>query len=122
MAGRSGPWRVVVAFYGAFALASIVVLVRHASAGRDTAPSASGRPIVVMADIAYKPTTLTVAAGTEVVFDNRDVAPHTITQVGGGIDSGLIDPGRSFKLVVREPLQYFCAVHPNMKARIALSK
>ena len=109
-------------FYTAFAVASVVVIARHAADASSTAPVNAAQPVVVMADIAYKPTTLTVAAGTEVLFDNKDVAPHTITETTtGGIDSGIINPGRSFKLVVRAPLDYFCAVHPNMKAKIAVS-
>jgi plastocyanin len=112
----------VVLFYASFAVTSVVVIARHAADATATAPTNAAKPVVVMADIAYKPTTLTVAAGTEVLFDNKDVAPHTITEInGGGIDSGLINPGRAFKLVVRTPLEYFCAVHPNMKAKIALS-
>jgi plastocyanin len=110
-----------VVFYAGVAVASVGVLVDHAAGKTSTAPAPGGRPRVVMADIAYRPTSLTVAAGTEVRFDNRDVAPHTITATGGGIDSGIIDPGRSFTLVVRAPLDYFCAVHPNMKAKIAIS-
>jgi plastocyanin len=121
---RAGPlWVLIVGVYAAFAVGSVVVLVRHSASARaaSTAPVAGARPVVLMADIAYKPTQLTVAPGTEVRFDNKDVAPHTITETGGGIDSGIIDPGRSFMLVVRQPLSYFCVVHPNMKAKIAVS-
>ena len=76
---------------------------------------------VKMYDIAFDPKTLTVARGATVTFDNQDSAPHTVTDTALGIDSGLLNPGQKFSLVVTKPLEYVCTVHPSMKARIELS-
>lgn len=116
-----GVWTVLVLLFAVFAVAGPFKMIR-AEAEKDAAAAedATG-DTVVMAQIAYSPTTLNVARGTEVVFRNDDVAPHTVTaQGGGGVDSGIIGPGRSFRLVINEALDYFCAIHPSMEAKILL--
>ena len=53
-----------------------------------------------MAGLAFAPGTLTVARGTAAVFDNDDTAPHTVTARSGGVDSGVLDPGKQFSATV----------------------
>jgi plastocyanin len=74
-----------------------------------------------MAGLAFAPGTLTVARGATVVFDNDDAAPHTVTARSGGVDSGVIDPGRQFSLAVTDGFDYFCTIHPTMAAKIAVT-
>lgn len=74
-----------------------------------------------MAGLAFAPGTLTVARGATVVFDNDDTAPHTVTARSGGVDSGVIDPGRQFRLTVTDGFAYFCSIHPSMTAKIAVT-
>jgi plastocyanin len=76
---------------------------------------------VKMAGLAFAPTTLTVARGATVVFDNDDTAPHTVTARSGGADSGVLDPGRQFSLAVTDGFDYFCQIHPSMTAKIAVA-
>ncbi|MEA2828281.1 MAG: hypothetical protein QOG43_2720 [Actinomycetota bacterium] len=114
-----GLWTVLVLLFAALAVAGPVKMVKTAAdTSGDTAASGD---TVVMAKIAFAPTTLTVAKGTEVVFRNDDVAPHTVTaQGGGGVDSGILGPGKTFRLVVNQPLDYFCEIHPQMRAKVLL--
>jgi plastocyanin len=70
---------------------------------------------------AFAQGTLTVARGATVVFDNDDTAPHTVTARSGGVDSGVIDPGRQFSLTVTDGFDYFCSIHQSMTARIAVT-
>jgi plastocyanin len=121
--GTNRPvWVGIVGVYAAVAVAAVVVLVRHNVGGYSTAPSTKATPVVVMANLAFKPTTLTVAKGTRVIFRNKDLAPHTVTDTSsGGVDSGVINPGKSFSLVIDHTLDYFCMIHPFMKAKVALS-
>jgi hypothetical protein len=50
------------------------------------------------------------------------VAPHTVTEdTAGGVDSGVLGPSKSFRLVIERRLVYHCAIHPFMKATIELS-
>ena len=73
------------------------------------------------AGLAFAPGTLTVARGTRVVFDNDDTAPHTVTARSGGVDSGVLDPGRQVSVTVTEGFDYFCTIHPSMTAKIAVT-
>lgn len=110
-------WTGIVALFATIAILAVVVIVRE---NTQDAEAAAGGSTVVMARIAYNPTTLTVSSGTKVVFDNQDVAPHTVTADSGPIDSGLLDPGKAFEVVVDEPFTYHCEVHPSMRAEILL--
>ncbi|MBV9934238.1 MAG: cupredoxin domain-containing protein [Actinobacteria bacterium] len=76
---------------------------------------------VKMYEIAFQPKTLTVARGATVTFDNQDTAPHTVTDTAERIDSGVLNPGQKFSLVVTKPLDYVCTIHPSMHGRIELS-
>jgi plastocyanin len=130
---RPNPvWFLVVVVMVGLAVAGPVIMFRD-QAGDDTpaAPSAAegalpaaaaaGGSTVKMAGLAFAPGTLTVARGTTVVFDNDDTAPHTVTARSGGVDSGVLDPGRQFSLAVTEGFDYFCSIHPSMTAKIAVT-
>jgi plastocyanin len=128
-AARARPnpvWLLVVVFMVGLALAGPVIVVRD----RVTAPSAAegaqpvagaGGGTVRMAGLAFAPGTLTVARGATVVFDNEDTAPHTVTARSGGVDSGVIDPGRQFSLTASDGFDYLCSIHPSMTAKIAVT-
>ena len=62
-----------------------------------------------------------MARGTAVVFDNDDIAPHTVTARSGGVDSGVLDPGKQFSVTVTDGFDYFCSIHPSMTAKIAVT-
>lgn len=122
-------WVGVVIGFLALAVAGPVAMIREsgpaqraaAAPAGGAAPAAAAPPVVSMQNIAFAPGTLTVRPGTEVLFENRDVAPHTVTDQAAGVDSGTINPGRSFRLVVSRPLDYVCTIHPSMTAKIVLS-
>jgi len=120
-------WGAIVVGFLAIAVSGPVAMLRERpAAARPAAASPAGAPattpVVRMENIAFVPATLTVRPGTKVRFENRDVAPHTVTAATpGGIDSGTINPGRSFELVVSQPFNYVCTIHPSMKAKILLS-
>ena len=61
----------------------------------------------------FDPYTITVEAGTEVTWTNRDTVLHTVTDVGGAFDSQLL-PGGEFTFTFDDPgtYMYNCAVHP----------
>jgi plastocyanin len=71
-----------------------------------------------MEGLKFAPATLTVPKGTTVLFDNQDVAPHTVTSDEAGVDSGVIGPGKSFELEVDRSFEYVCSIHPSMRAKI----
>jgi plastocyanin len=127
----SRVWLLVVVLMVGLALAGPVIIVRDRLADRAAAPSAAegaqpvaaaaGGGTVRMAGLAFAPATLTVARGATVVFDNDDTAPHTVTARSGGVDSGVIDPGRQFSVTVTDGFDYFCSIHPSMTAKLAVT-
>lgn len=110
------------------AVAGPVIMVRDQQAD-DAPPAEAAAPAgggsaggtVKMAGLAFAPATLTVARGSTVVFDNDDTAPHTVTARSGGVDSGVLDPGRQFSTTVTDGFDYFCSIHPSMTAKIAVT-
>jgi plastocyanin len=124
---RPNPvWLLVVVLMVVLAVAGPVIMVRDQLA--DDAPAAPAAPAaaaagrtVKMAGLAFAPGTLTVARGSTVVFDNDDTAPHTVTARSGGVDSGVLDPGRQFSTTVTDGFDYFCSIHPSMTAKIAVT-
>lgn len=112
-------WTVVAPFCLFLAVAAVVVMVRE-SGGGDAAAADAKTDTVLMEGLTFDPGTITVARGTEITFDNNDVAPHTVTADEGDTNSGIIDPGKAFKLVANESFSYHCEIHPSMKAAVEL--
>ena len=128
----SRVWLLVVVVMVGLALAGPVIILRDqladdppaaptAAEGAQPVAAAAGGGTVKMAGLSFAPGTLTVARGTTVVFDNDDTAPHTVTARSGGVDSGVLDPGKLFSLTVTEGFDYFCSIHPSMTAKIAVT-
>ncbi|MFI1393375.1 plastocyanin/azurin family copper-binding protein [Streptomyces sp. NPDC020681] len=74
--------------------------------------------------MAYKQPTLTVKVGQTVTWINKDSAPHTVTTTSGPakFDSGTLQQGDSWSYTFTEAgtYEYYCAVHPDMKASITV--
>ena len=132
---RPNPvWLLVVVVMVGLAVAGPVIILRDQLADDPpAAPTAAegaqpvaaaaggGGGTVKMAGLSFAPGTLTVARGATVVFDNDDTAPHTVTARSGGVDSGVLDPGKQFSLAVTDGFDYFCSIHPSMTAKIAVT-
>jgi plastocyanin len=80
--------------------------VAIASPGADMGAGAESADVtsVTIADFAFTPTELTVAAGTTVAWTNEDLAPHTATVEDGSFDSDRLDQGASFQHTFDEPV------------------
>lgn len=79
---------------------------------------------VKIKDGSFQPSTLTVAAGTRVLWHNQDAVLHTVTSdVQGLFDSESISPGGKFALIFNTPgsYSYHCALHQNMRAAIVVT-
>ena len=102
-----------------FALAlSLMLCTLAATVGERPKPATH---TVTIDGMKFEPEALTVAVGDIVVWVNKDLVPHTATSSKVGIfDSKLIEPDKSWKLIVRTrgDFDYVCTYHPTMKATL----
>lgn len=77
---------------------------------------------IVIDDFAFGPQTLTVAAGTEVVWVNKDDEPHTVVASGDAklFKSPALDTGDKFSYVfaAKGTYTYYCSIHPHMTGTV----
>jgi plastocyanin/uncharacterized membrane protein len=84
-------------------------------------PASNAEPaVVVMKGVKFQPAELTVRAGETVEFKNEDIFAHTVTADDGSFDSGLIQPGSTWKMTMPKAgtVGYHCRPHPNMRAKL----
>ena len=77
---------------------------------------------IVVHNMAFGSSTLTVPKGTTVTWQNIDGVPHTATSDTGAWDSGNIPPGGSKSVTFNNAgtFPYHCTVHPMMTATIVV--
>ena len=89
-----------------------------------TAPDPNGQKTVNIYNHAFGPTQLNVASGTTVRFVNKDTEPHTATADNDLFDTGVLEPGGSFKVYFEGSgtVTYHCELHPDMKGSIVVGE
>ena len=87
------------------------------SATMDTKPSG---PAVTIDNFSFSPATLTVPAGTTVVWTNHDDIPHNIAERDQKFKSKALDTDDSFSYTFADAgtYEYFCGLHPKMTGKI----
>jgi len=96
-------------------LAAWVTLALEASA------AAVGRSADVgIKEFKFAPVSLQVPAGTTVRWTNHDEETHTITSTTGAFASAGLGSDETFAQTFTRPgaYEYFCALHPQMRARV----
>jgi plastocyanin len=88
-------------------------------------PAAQPTPRVVrtgIKNIGYLQPRLEVTVGTTVEWSNRDPLPHSVTAVDKSFDSGLIQPGESFRYTFTRAgsFNFYCVPHPFMKGVVVV--
>lgn len=77
--------------------------------------------IVEIRQMEYKPSRLIVARSDTVVFINRDLVTHDVTEeTGASWRSPALKAGESWSLVVKQNTNFYCSFHPVMKGKIIL--
>jgi plastocyanin len=68
----------------------------------------------------FQPASITVAAGTQVVWVNRDDMPHTVTTDDKMLKSKAFDTDEKFTFTFTTPgtYHYFCSIHPKMTGEV----
>lgn len=77
--------------------------------------------VVTVEGMKFEPAVVTVRAGDTVVWENRDLVPHTAT-AKGSFDSGQIDAGKRWSWTARKPGRhgYVCTYHPGMQGTVVV--
>ena len=70
----------------------------------------------------FGPETLTVKAGSTVVWRNLDQEPHTVVSDSGLFRSGAVDTNETFSFKFDRPgiYHYFCTIHPRMVGTVVV--
>jgi plastocyanin len=94
---------------------------RRATPGRQAAP----RPTTVnvrLRNTTFTPARIEVSAGTTVVWTNQDQLIHTVTANDKRFDSGLLEPGKTYRRTFDRPGEYpyYCLPHPFMKGVVVV--
>lgn len=71
----------------------------------------------------FKPKSVTIAVGTTVKWTNNTTVAHTVTSDTGIFNSGIINPGGTFKFTFTKKgtFGYHCMIHPFMIATIIVN-
>lgn len=73
-------------------------------------------------DLLFTPSDLSVNIGDRIIWVNKDLIPHTATAKSDVWDSGEITTGNSWQTDLAKAgiINYICAYHPSMTARITV--
>lgn len=103
------------------AMALLVIALAFGVVLSPKAEAAQPARTVDIRNFAFAPQTLTVPAGSQVVWTNRDDEPHLITSAGGQFTpSHALDTSDSYGVVFTKPgtYAYYCSIHPMMVGTI----
>jgi plastocyanin len=79
---------------------------------------------VFIQNSAFNPSTITVAANTEITWTNNDGMPHTVTSdTGNELNSGNIPASGTWShtFTAAGNYKYHCTIHPTMKATVIVN-
>jgi plastocyanin len=96
---------------------------QSASPSAEAAAAGADQATVTIAQTAYGPASVEIAAGSTVSWTNEDPVIHTVTARDGSFNSGVLQPGAGYRLVFETPgtYDYFCAVHPGQAGTVVVS-
>jgi plastocyanin len=79
-----------------------------------------GDNTVIIENLMFTPSSLTVQNGTKVIWMNNDGVSHTIVEDNDLFSSGTLTDGQNFTFTFTTPgtYHYFCSIHPNMRGKI----
>ena len=81
-----------------------------------------GAPEVSIDNFSFAPMEMTIPAGSQVTWINKDDVPHTVVSVNHQFKSKALDTDEKFSFTFPNPgtYEYFCSVHPKMTGKIVV--
>ena len=105
----------------AFAALTLFAIGLSAAPRQSSGDTPSKSVAVTIDNFTFAPVTLQIAAGTKVVWTNKDDVPHTVvSEDGKTFKSKALDTDDEFSFTFNQPgtYKYFCSVHPKMTGEI----
>lgn len=86
------------------------------------AEPASSAVEVKIDNFVFQPALITIKAGTQVTWTNKDDIPHTVDSTEGKFKSAALDTDEKFQFRFTEPGEYpfYCRMHPKMTGKIVV--
>jgi plastocyanin len=106
----------------AIRLVLLVAAILAAAGSFIASPAGAAETEVTIDNFTFAPERITVKAGTIVTWINRDDIPHTVTSATRVFKSKALDTDDKFSFTFTTPgtYEYFCSLHPHMKATIVV--
>ena len=103
-----------------FLLIGLVGLL--AASGAPAAPPAAPQVEVTIENYHFVPATLEIAAGTTIIWRNKDDDAHTVMDASGAFRSDALDKEQSYTHTFAKPGTYriACSMHPQMMETIVV--
>jgi plastocyanin len=102
-------------------LASLAFVAQRGAfaASPDTKPSSAE---VTIDNFSFTPPAITVKAGTQITWKNRDDIPHTVVSDDHLFKSKALDTDDTFSFTPTKAgtYTYFCSLHPKMTAKVVV--
>ncbi len=77
---------------------------------------------VTISQMKFQPDTLRVHKGDTVIFTNKDVVDHDVTELPDSAwTSGPLHPGDSWKWIADSTAYYFCSIHVVMRGTVTVN-
>ncbi len=78
---------------------------------------------VTIDNFTFKPDSITIPVGTKLVWENDDDIPHSIVESTGKFHSPALDTDDKFSITFDKAgtFEYFCGLHPHMKAKVVVA-
>ena len=87
-------------------------------------PSEKSMPkthLVEIKAMQFQPSQLAVQKGDTVIFTNKDIVVHDVTEEKNKSWASLpLSPNQSYSMVVYESADYYCSIHPVMKGKLLM--
>ncbi len=91
------------------------------SASQKSSANTHSVDTIVIKQMQFIPAELTVEKGDTVVWINKDIVDHNITEEGNHLwSSDTLKVAHSWKKAIADSSHYFCSIHPSMKGRLVL--
>lgn len=77
---------------------------------------------VTISQMKFNPEYLTVKKGDKVVWINKDIVPHDVTEINKKWTSGPMKTGDDWSKTITDNFDYYCSIHIVMKGSISIEK